>query len=105
MTTNGLIQIGLYLVILVAAVRPLGLYMARVYEGKPVFLDRVLGPVERIFYRVSGVCPETEMNWKVYALAVLLFNAVGLVVVYILQRLQGALPLNPRGFTTAGRRP
>ena len=96
MTANGLVQIGLYLVILIAAARPLGAYMARVYEGKPVILDRVLGPAERIAYRASGVRSETEMNWKVYTLAVLLFNAAGLLVVYALQRLQGSLPLNPR---------
>jgi K+-transporting ATPase ATPase A chain len=89
MTANGLIQIGLYLVILIAAAKPLGAYMARVYEGKPVVLDRVLSPVERLIYRVSGVRPEAEMNWKIYALAVLLFNAAGLLVVYALQRLQG----------------
>ena len=98
MTANGLIQIGLYLVILIAAAKPLGAYMARAFEGKPVVLDCVLGPVERLIYRVSGVRPDDEMSWKVYTLAVLLFNAAGLLVVYALQRLQGSLPLNPRDF-------
>jgi potassium-transporting ATPase potassium-binding subunit len=98
MTVNGLVQIGLYLVILIAAARPLGAYMARVYEGQPVGLDRVLGPVERFTYRASGIHSDTEMNWKIYALAVLMFNAAGLLVVYALQRWQGSLPLNPRSF-------
>jgi K+-transporting ATPase ATPase A chain len=98
MTANGLIQIGLYLVILIAAAKPLGSYMARVYEGKAIGLDRILGPVERFVYRVGGVRDNAEMNWKVYTLAVLLFNAAGLLAVYALQRLQGSLPLNPRDF-------
>ncbi len=96
MTANGLIQIGLYLAVLIAVVKPLGTYMARVYEGQPVILDRVLGPVERVGYRLGGVHPEAEMSWKVYTLALLLFNAAGLLVVYALQRLQGSLPLNPQ---------
>ncbi|MBI5960520.1 MAG: potassium-transporting ATPase subunit KdpA [Chloroflexi bacterium] len=96
MTANGLMQVALYLVILIAAARPLGTFMARVYEGKPILLDRVLGPVERLIYRAGGVRPDAEMNWKVYAFAVLLFNGVGLLVVYVLQRVQGSLPLNPQ---------
>ncbi len=96
MTANGLLQIGMYLAALMALVKPLGWYMARVYEGKPDVLDRVLGPVERVIYRLGGVHPETEMNWKVYAFAVLLFNGLGLLVVYLLQRVQGSLPLNPQ---------
>jgi K+-transporting ATPase ATPase A chain len=79
-----------------ALVKPLGWYMARVYEGKPVLLDRVLGPVERFIYRMGGVRPDAEVNWKVFAVAVLLFNGFGLLVVYTLQRVQGSLPLNPQ---------
>jgi potassium-transporting ATPase potassium-binding subunit len=97
MTTNGLLQIGLYVVLLVALVKPLGSYMARVYEGKPLFgLDRVLGPVERLIYRLCGVRPDEEMDWKVYTLAVLLFSVVGVLVLYAMQRLQGLLPWNPQ---------
>ena len=99
MTANGLVQIGLYLVVLIAAAKPLGSYMARVYEGKRiVVLDWVLGPAERFTYRLSGVRANAEMNWKVYTLAVLLFNGAGLLAVYALQRLQGSLPLDPRHF-------
>lgn len=98
MTLNGYLQIGFYLVVLLALARPLGAYMARVYTGKSFGLDRVLAPVERLIYRLSGVRSNEEMNWKTYALAMLLFNFAGLFVVYALQRLQQWLPLNPQGF-------
>ena len=91
------IQIIFYLVILLALAKPLGSYMAKVYQGKRAFLDRLLGPVERFIYRLSGVKPDEEMNWKTYAIAVMLFNAIGLLAVYVLQRLQVVLPLNPQG--------
>ncbi len=97
MTANGLLQIGLYLVVLLALAGPLGAYMARVYVNRPCGLDRLLGPVERLVYRATGVRPEEEMDWKVYALAMLLFSAVGWAVLYALQRLQGLLPWNPQG--------
>lgn len=98
MTLNALLQIGLFLLMLVALVKPLGWYMARVYEGAPIGLDRVLGPVERVIYRLGGVHPQEEMNWKNYAMSMLVFNAVGLFALYVLQRIQGFLPLNPHGF-------
>jgi K+-transporting ATPase ATPase A chain len=96
-TGNGALQLGLYLVVLLALAKQLGLYMARVYEGRTVGLDRVLGSLERLLYRLSGVRPDQEMGWKIYARAMLLFNFAGLLVVYALQRLQGVLPLNPQG--------
>jgi len=96
MTTNGLLQIGFYFVVLLALARPLGAYMARVYEGKPFGLDRVLGPVERLIYRLTGVRPEEEMDWKVYAFSMLLFSVVSVLFLYALQRLQGRLPWNPQ---------
>jgi len=99
MTANGLLQIALFIVILVALAKPLGSYMARVYEGQPLLgLERVLGPFERLIYRLSGVRPDEEMDWKVYALAVLLFSAASVVFLYLLQRVQGALPFNPQKF-------
>jgi len=97
MNLFSFIQLTIYLAVLILLTKPLGNYMARVYSGKRVFLDRVLGPVERFIYRISGIDPQTEMNWKVYAIAMLVFNAFGLIFVYALQRLQGALPLNPQG--------
>jgi len=97
MTGNAVLQIGLYLVVLLALAKPLGSWMARVYDRRPTPLDAVLGPIERLAYRVCGVDPEEGMTWKTYALAMLWFNVAGLVVVYLLQRLQGVLPLDPQG--------
>ncbi len=98
MTANGWFQLILYFVVLLAAAKPLGTYMARVYDGPPMVLDRVLGPLERFIYRCCGVRADEGMTWKTYAVAMLLFNLVGFVAVYALQRMQGVLPLNPQGF-------
>ncbi len=95
MTPNAWIQMGLFLLVLVALVKPLGAFMARVYEGQPCGLDKPLGWLERLTYRFAGIKPDQPMNWKTYAIAVLLFNLLGGLVVYALQRLQGFLPLNP----------
>ncbi|MBV8880803.1 MAG: potassium-transporting ATPase subunit KdpA, partial [Planctomycetaceae bacterium] len=97
MTTREWFQLTLYIVALLALVRPLGSYMARVYEGKPVFLSRVLGPVERFFYKISGIDPAREVGWKSYAVSLMVFSTSGLVALYALQRLQAFLPLNPAG--------
>jgi K+-transporting ATPase ATPase A chain len=98
MTLNGVLQLLTYLAVLLLLAKPLGAYMARVYEGGRTGLDLVLGPIERLIYRLAGVRADQEMNWKAYALAMLLFNMVGLLVVYLLQRAQAGLPLNPRDF-------
>jgi K+-transporting ATPase ATPase A chain len=97
MTLNGYLQIAFYMVMLIALAKPLGWYMARVYEGQPIGLDRVLGPVERLIYRICGTREDQEMNWKIYAIAMLLFNLLSFLLVYALQRLQAVLPLNPQG--------
>ncbi|HSB66651.1 MAG TPA: potassium-transporting ATPase subunit KdpA [Anaerolineales bacterium] len=97
MTTNGVLQILIYLAVLLLLTKPLGVYMARVYSGERTFMDRILSPIERLFYRLAGVKPDQEMDWKVYAIAMLVFNLIGLLVVYALQRLQYLLPLNPQG--------
>jgi K+-transporting ATPase A subunit len=68
------LQLTIYLVTLILLAKPLGTYMERVYQGERVFLDRVLGPVEQFIYRISGIDPKTEMDWKVYAVSMLLFN-------------------------------
>ena len=99
MTLNGYVQLLFYLVVLIALAKPLGWYMARVYEGQPTGLDRVLGPIERLIYRLCGVRANEEMDWKVYTIAMLLFHVAGFLVVYALQRLQGVLPLNPQHLT------
>jgi len=98
MTGNDIVQIILYFGVLLLLAKPLGVYMARVYEGQPFGLDRVLGPVERIFYRLCGIQPDEEMDWKKYTLSVLIFSAAGMLFLYILQRVQGMLPLNPQKF-------
>src|SRR5262245_46125664 len=98
MTANAFVQIGIFLVVLLALATPLGAFVARVYVGQPTFVSRVLGPVERLTYRICGAAPHEEMTWRTYAVAMLLFNAIGFVAVYALQRLQGVLPLNPQGF-------
>src|SRR5438132_13832871 len=101
MTANASLQLLLYLAVLLAAVKPLGWYMARVYQGRACGLDRALGWLERLLYRLSGVDAGREMTWRTYAVAVLLFNGIGLAAVYLLLRLQGVLPINPQGFSGA----
>lgn len=96
MTTDGHIQIALFLGLILLLVKPLGAYMARVYEGKPILMRGLFGSVERLLYRMSGARAEVEMSWKSYAIAVLIFNFIGLLAVYAIQRLQGWLPLNPQ---------
>ncbi len=95
MNWNNVIQGGIYLVVLVLLVKPLGTYMARVYEAKPAGLNTWFGPIERLIYRLSGINPEANMPWKTYAVAAMVFNIIGIVVVYAIQRLQPHLPLNP----------
>jgi K+-transporting ATPase ATPase A chain len=97
MTLNGIAQVVFYFVVLLGLAKPLGWYMARVYEGRPCGVDRVLSPVERLIYRLCGVRRDDEMDWKSYGLAMLLFNAAGLFALYGLQRIQGWLPLNTQG--------
>ncbi len=97
MTIASWTQLVLYIVVLIALAKPLGGFMARVYQGERTFLDPVLGPVERLIYRLAGVRADEDMPWKTYAVATLLFNGVGLLTVYALQRLQSGLPLNPQG--------
>ena len=93
------LQIVLYLVVLLLLVKPLGSFMAKVYQGERTFLSPVLGPVERLIYRITGVKLQEEMDWKMYAFAMLLFSLVGLITLYGLQRLQSILPLNPQNLS------
>jgi K+-transporting ATPase ATPase A chain len=98
MSANGLIQIALFLGVLIALAKPLGWYMAQIYEGKlPVFV-RWVAPIENLFYRLCGVDSKQEMRWTQYAMGVLWFSLLGVLAVYGLQRLQDLLPLNPQGF-------
>ncbi len=102
MSANALLQLALYLAVLTALAVPLGRTMAAVYEGRAGLMQRLLGPVERLLYRAAGVRVDEEMSWKAYAAAVLVFNGIGILVVYALQRLQGALPLNTAELPAVG---
>jgi len=96
-TVYGWIQIAIVLLTVLALVKPLGLYMAKVFSGERTWLWPVLRPVERAIYRVSGVDETREQSWLTYAVSLLVFSLVGLIVLYLLQRLQGSLPFNPEG--------
>jgi K+-transporting ATPase ATPase A chain len=95
---TGVLQIAITLLLVFAAAVPLGGYVLRVMEGERVALSRAGAPVERLFYRLSGVEPAREQSWFVYTMSMLAFSLVGFLSLYALQRLQNVLPLNPRGF-------
>ena len=97
MTLNDLLQIGIYLIATLLLVKPLGAYMAAVFSDEPHRVHRIGGPIERVFYRLSGIDAAEDMSWRRYAVAMLIFNVAGLLVVYVLQRTQQWLPLNPQG--------
>ena len=100
MTFNGILQIALYFGVLLLTVKPLGVFMTQVFTGERNFLSPVLVPVERALYRLFGVREDEDMKWTTYAFALLAFSLVGLLLTYILLRMQGVLPLNPQGFGT-----
>ncbi len=97
MTANGILQILILFGLVLACVKPLGLYMARVFARERTFLDPVLAPIERLIYRLSGVRPDVEQHWTTYTIAMLLFNVAGLLLLYLMQRVQHLLPFNPQG--------
>ncbi len=97
MTPFGMLQIGLYLALILLLARPLGVYMARVYEGRIPRFAGPLRPIELLVYRLSGTDPSAEMDWRRYAASLLAFSFLGVLAVYAVQRLQGFLPLNPEG--------
>ena len=90
-------QVIVYFAVLFALVKPLGTFMARVYQGERTFLTPILGPVERLVYRIAGIDAEEDMDWRQYAKVMLVFNLLGFLAVYGLQRVQGVLPFNPAG--------
>lgn len=98
MTEIGLLQIAFFLFVLLFLVKPLGWYLVQVYEGRG-WLARIGSPLERLIYRLCGIRAEREMDWKAYLAAMLVFNLMGLLVVYLLQRLQFYLPFNPQHFS------
>jgi K+-transporting ATPase ATPase A chain len=97
MTLNGWIQIALYCAIVVVLVKPVGGFMTRVFAGERTWLTPVLRPVERGLYRLAGVDENEDQHWTAYAVSMLLFNCAGFLLLYLLQRLQGLLPLNTQG--------
>jgi len=98
MTANGWFQIFLFLALILAITKPLGVYMARVFGRERTFFDPVARPVERLLYRLTGVDENHEMRWTEYAFAMLLFSGVSMLLLYLIQRIQGYLPFNPQKF-------
>jgi K+-transporting ATPase ATPase A chain len=98
MTANGWFQILVFLALILAVTKPLGVFMARVFSRERTFMDPVLRPVERLLYRVTGVDENHEMRWTEYAIAMLLFSGVSMLLLYLMERVQGSLPFNPQKF-------
>jgi K+-transporting ATPase ATPase A chain len=97
MTSNGWLQIAVFFALVLLGAKPMGLYIARVYEGKRTWLDPVLGPIERLLYRLTGVDAAAEMRWTEYGVAMLVFSCATLLLTYAVERLQHAIPLwNPQ---------
>src|SRR5271163_4793772 len=101
MTSNGLLQIAIYFVVLLALTKPVGTFMAGLFEGKRTFLHPVFRPLEVLFYKVSGVKENTEQRWTQYAASLLAFSIFSALFVYVVQRFQGWLPFNPQGFNAS----
>jgi K+-transporting ATPase ATPase A chain len=99
MSANDWIQIAVYLVVLMLLIKPVGSYMAMVFAETPNTLQRRLAPIENTIYRLCGIRSDEDMGWKRYAIAMLLFNVLGVLAVYLIQRAQGMLPLNPQHMT------
>jgi K+-transporting ATPase ATPase A chain len=102
MSANGWFQFAIFSAILLASVRPVGLYLARVLEGERTWLDPILRPIERLIYKLCGIHADKEMNWREYAYSVLGVSAVSMVVTYGIERLQHLLPWNPQGLANVG---
>jgi len=98
MTANGWLQILLFLALVFLVTKPMGIFMARVFNREKTFMDPALRPIERLLYRVTGVDENHEMRWTEYAVSMLLFSMVSMVVLYLMERLQGYLPFNPQKF-------
>jgi len=101
MTAIGVLNIAVFLLVLLALTKPLGVFMTRLFEGERTFLHPVIRPLERLTYRLCGVREDTEQRWTQYAGSLIAFSLASLLFAYIIQRLQGLLPLNPNHFSTA----
>ena len=98
MTANGWLQIVIFLALILAVTKPMGVFMTRVFNRERTFMDPVLRPIERLIYRMTGVDENHEMRWTEYAFAMLLFSAVSMLLLYLMERVQGFLPFNPQKF-------
>ena len=98
MTANGWFQILLFLLLVFLVAKPMGIFMTRVFNRERTFLDPLLRPIERLLYRVTGVDENREMRWTEYAISMLLFSLASMVMLYLMERLQGYLPFNPQKF-------
>src|SRR5712671_2768944 len=96
MTINGWLQIFLFLALIFAVTKPMGIFMSHVFNREKTFMDPVLRPLERLLYRVTAVDESHEMRWTEYAVSMLLFSVVAMLVLYVIQRVQGFLPFNPQ---------
>src|ERR1022692_3914679 len=96
MTTNGWIQIGVFLALILAITKPLGVFMAKVFSGERTLFDPVLRPIERLLYRITGVDEKHEMRWTEYAFTMLLFSGATMLLLYLIERAQQWLPWNPQ---------
>src|SRR3979490_2568605 len=100
MTINGWLQIFVFLALIFAVTKPMGIFMSHVFNREKTFMDPVLRPLERLLYRVTAVDETHEMRWTEYAISMLLFSVVSMLVLYLIQRVQGLLPFNPQKFGT-----
>src|SRR5215472_1202115 len=98
MTINGWLQILVFLALVFVVTKPLGIFMTRVFSRERTFLDPVLRPIERLLYRITGVDESHEMRWTEYATSMLLFSGISMLLLYLIQRVQGMLPFNPQHF-------
>src|ERR1022692_3666435 len=98
MTVNGWVQIVVFLLLVLAVTKPVGVFITRLFNRERTFMDPVLRPIERLIYKLCFVDENHEMRWTEYAFAMLLFSAVAMLLLYLMQRVQGYLPLNTQKF-------
>jgi potassium-transporting ATPase potassium-binding subunit len=103
MTINGWVQIAVFLALILAITKPLGVFMERVFSGERTFLDPAVRPIERLLYRVTGVDEKHEMRWTEYAFTMLLFSGASMLLLYVIERVQHVLPWNPQKFGAVGQ--
>src|SRR3984893_11490413 len=96
MTANGWFQIALFFGVILLVTKPVGIYMARVFERERTWLDPLMRPLERLIYRLTGIDETHEMRWTEYSIVMLTFSAATMLVTYVIERVQGHLPLNPQ---------